>query len=1760
MYVRASPFISMVTDRPRRFISMHDPSAFGLSTASAPRRLVLQHGSLEHALSVPANLHATVMRSRDAFLSTLSLPRASGTSNDQEDQEPASGAELVACYLEYLTREVEEKRDDASGSARTALKLVLDDFEAVFCRGNDVHLLVEALTTTERQKNRVIRSYYAAQSATNVAHERNRSALSRAALDGKANVYAIFGGQGYVEGYLGELRQVHDTYGSLVGGLISSSSELLRALSQHPAVAREHPRDLNVLEWLRDPDSTPPLEYLMSAPVSFPLIGLVQLAHYAVTCRVLGCTPREFLRCLCGTTGHSQGIVVAAAVATADTWDSFQQLASSALTVLFWIGVRSQQTYPPTSVAPARLRESIENGEGVPSPMLTISNLPRVQVQEEIDAINRQLPKDRHVAISLVNGHLNMVVNGPPLTLYALNIRLRSLKAPAGLDQTRIPFAERRRNFAHRFLPVTVPFHSEHLLDAIPLLENDLEHIKISSDGLRIPVYATDTGEDLKATGIGNLVPALIRLIARDPVDWPKASRFLDATHVLDFGPGGLSGVGSLTHRNKAGTGVRVIIAGAMGGNSSDVGYKPEIFDRDQQAMRYGLDWQKQFGPKLLKTAAGDILVDTKMSRLLGTPPVMVAGMTPCTVPWDFVAATMNAGYHVELAGGGYHDSLRMGEALAKLENAIPAGRGITVNLIYANPRAMQWQVPLIRQLRADGFPIDGLTIGAGMPSIEVANEYITTLDLKHISFKPGSMEAIQQVIDVAKANPQFPIILQWTGGRAGGHHSFEDVHQPILQTYATIRRCQNIILVIGSGFGGAEDTYPYLTGAWSVPFGYAPMPFDGCLFGSRVMTAKEAHTSPAAKRAITEAKGLEEGEWAKTYKGPAGGVITVLSEMGEPIHKLATRGVLFWAEMDRTIFSLEKGKRTAELTKKRSYIIEKLNKDFQKVWFGRNAADEAVDLEDMTYTEVVHRMVELMFVRQESRWIDHSYKLIVGDFVRRVEERSVLSEGQVSLLGSYDELSDPYPVIQEVLSVCQTADQLISAEDVRYLLLLCRRPGQKPVPFVPVLDEDFEYWFKKDSLWQSEDLEAVVEQDVGRTCILQGPVAVKFSKIVDEPVKDILDGIHQGYISRLTQDVYGADATIPRLEYLGDMVTESEASLRADGLLVADDGKKITYHLSISPVAVLPSSDSWLALLGGRPGSWRHAFFTTKSVLQYRTLQANPMRRMFAPRNGLTVEIINPDDSERTIVSMHEVSQSPRSNQSLEIKLGAKGEIEVRMFALKTAERKAVALTIRYAYLPYLGCCPIREIMESRNDRVKAFYYRVWFGNTKLPTDSLATTQYDGGSMTILREALDRFARAVGITGEDYTSRPGRTIYAPMDFAIVVAWKVLIKPLFSKAIDGDLLSLVHLSNNFRMFPDAAPLRENDVVHTSSQVNSVLILDVGKVVEVCATITRNGKSVMEVTSQFLYRGTYDDFETTFQKKIERPMRVKLSSHCDDAVLRSKAWFHLADTETSILGQTLTFRMQTVVQFKSKTTYSSVETLGRVFVETPTKAVQVATVDYRAGPSCGNPVLDYLQRHGSAIEHLLALETSISLTGQTPLVMTVPESNEAYAEISGDYNPIHVSRIFSSYVDLPGTITHGMYSSAAVRNIVDASVTGNNVGRMRRFETSFVGMVLPKDEIEIELQHTSMIEGRKVITLKATSRRSGEKVLTGEVEIEPAVTSYLFTGQGSQLPKMGMELYASSAVARGVWDNADKFFEENYGEHPFSFTYDSCHTN
>ena len=86
--------------------------------------------------------------------------------------------------------------------------------------------------------------------------------------------------------------------------------------------------------------------------------------------------------------------------------------------------------------------------------------------------------------------------------------------------------------------------------------------------------------------------------------------------------------------------------------------------------------------------------------------------------------------------------------------------------------------------------------------------------------------------------------------------------------------------------------------------------------------------------------------------------------------------------------------------------------------------------------------------------------------------------------------------------------------------------------------------------------------------------------------------------------------------------------------------------------------------------------------------------------------------------------------------------------------------------------------------------------------------------------------------------------------------------------------------------------------------------------------------------------------------------------------------------------------------------------------------------------------------------------------------------------------------------------------------------------MFRYDVSFVGMVLPGDELKTTVKHIGMRDGNIVIRVSTANQR-GEKVLEGTAEVAQPTTVYVFTGQGSQEPGMGMDLYNSSPAARAV---------------------------
>lgn len=277
------------------------------------------------------------------------------------------------------------------------------------------------------------------------------------------------------------------------------------------------------------------------------------------------------------------------------------------------------------------------------------------------------------------------------------------------------------------------------------------------------------------------------------------------------------------------------------------------------------------------------------------------------------------------------------------------------------------------------------------------------------------------------------------------------------------------------------------------------------------------------------------------------------------------------------------------------------------------------------------------------------------------------------------------------------------------------------------------------------------------------------------------------------------------------------------------------------------------------------------------------------------------------------------------------------------------------------------------------------------------------------------------------------------------------MKSIFPASIDGDLLKLVHLSNGFRLVSGARPLKAGDVCKAEARIVSVANTDAGKTVKVKGYVTRDGQPIIEVASSFLYRGRFDDFQNTFEVLEEPDYLVEVADDAAVSVLQSKEWFEW-DDETKPLqaGTSLVFRVKSEATYRNKTCYKSVNVSGDIFVRDQIKRlVKVGSVDFVHDDSRGNPVVEYLRRHGLAQGQISPLPNDgyAMSTPEGTTVFTSPATNEPYSKVSGDFNPIHVNPYFSDFASLPGTITHGMWSSAATRRFVETVVAQGKPDRV-----------------------------------------------------------------------------------------------------------------
>ncbi|MDU5959687.1 MAG: DUF1729 domain-containing protein, partial [Bifidobacterium breve] len=772
--------------------------------------------------------------------------------------------------------------------------------------------------------------------------------------------------------------------------------------------------------------------------------------------------------------GHSQGVLavhMTRAIEAAGSIEAAGKTLDEILAVAALIGAAGTR----------RVRELGLNPKyGEASPMLSVKGATREQVEALVKRVNNARGP---ISIAVTNSDNHHVLSGYPEDLAAFAFETeREHQHQAKLREQKL-HGGTVFNPTLEYLEVTLPFHS-------PLMAEAVE---------QTVSWAGACGFDQDRTR------ALAEEVLLNHVDWnARVKALFNAADpaklwIVDLGPGNT--LGKLIGNVVQGTGIGVVEATTLS---------------ERSALS-----------TLESTPAGAKLV-TKFSKLTGKPPVLLPGMTPTTVEPEIVAAAANAGYWAELAGGGQVTAEVFDRHIAALEDELEEGRTVEFNAMFMDRYLWNLQFGssrIVPKKRASGAPIDGVVVSAGIPELDEAVELIKNLQadgLPYVSFKPGTVDQIRQVVRIAKAVAPTTIMIQVEGGEAGGHHSWEALDDLLAATYAEVRACDNLVLVAGGGIGTPERAADYISGQWAHAYGLPDMPVDGVLIGTAAMTAKEAHTSPEVKQMLVKTPGIpadaksddvfapQAAHWVPSGKS-VGGMSSGLSHLHADIYELENDS----AECGRLLVRVMK--HPEELDSRRKEIIEALNKT-AKPYFG--------DLASMTYLEWAQRFAELAFPWADPTYADRFQHLLQriearvsdtdsGEFTSKLFAADGVSADEAAAAGLLTRdgiLADPAPALEKLaLSYPQTAELKVVPADVAWFPVLVRE-YPKPMPFVPVIDNDLLRWWGQDQLWQSEDQRYSADS----VRAIPGPISVAGITTVDEPIADILGRFENAAIERV--------------------------------------------------------------------------------------------------------------------------------------------------------------------------------------------------------------------------------------------------------------------------------------------------------------------------------------------------------------------------------------------------------------------------------------------------------------------------------------------------------------------------------------------------------------------------------------------------------------------------------------------------------------------
>ena len=384
-------------------------------------------------------------------------------------------------------------------------------------------------------------------------------------------------------------------------------------------------------------------------------------------------------------------------------------------------------------------------------------------------------------------------------------------------------------------------------------------------------------------------------------------------------------------------------------------------------------------------------------------------------------------------------------------------------------------------------------------------------------SSSPARSSRSARCVAIAKAVAPTPIIVQIEGGRAGGHHSWEDLDDLLLATYGELRGLDNVVVAVGGGIGTPEVASAYLTGEWARRHGFPVMPLDGILVGTAAMATLEATTAPEVKQLLVDTRGT--GTWVGAGSAK-GGMASGRSQLGADIHEIDNTASRTGRLLDEVAGDAK------AVAARRDEIIDALNRT-AKPYFG--------DVQTMTYAQWLRRYLELSGT---PTWLDVTIRDRFHAMLQRAEARlNEADRGTIpTLFADASLVDDGSGALAKVLDAYPHAeDVIIHPADVLFFVEQCRTPG-KPVNFVPVLDQDVRRWWRSDSLWQAHDPRYAADE----VCVIPGTVSVAGIDRVDEPVAELLRRFEDATIDGLLAAGRSAQRVTGRrrVEEAGDVLS----------------------------------------------------------------------------------------------------------------------------------------------------------------------------------------------------------------------------------------------------------------------------------------------------------------------------------------------------------------------------------------------------------------------------------------------------------------------------------------------------------------------------------------------------------------------------------------------------------------------------------------------